>query len=346
MLTLDSFTPAPVESLNYLPAQRGVPAAQHRRRAVRRPELYPGAADRLRPQPGLEGQLGPDPQGVRQQDRRQRDLNEQTAQQELQTNTASARHAVRRLPADRVACPGLVAQMKQGLNQNFNLGPSVLLQPVLRLQPGLAEQRRCAGQGRGAAGAQLRDQPGPSDPGHQPDGQPAADPRSARPASTGRRHPAGYNPYPYNPTKAKQLLAAAGVKNRPEPHHALPAATQRREPRSPRPRSPTWPRSGSRSSCSAAHRRTSTRSTWRSRAWPSAACGTSSIAGWGPDWYGDAALSFFSPLFSGPAVLPAGGQQLRLLQQPVGHRADHQGRVHGQRRRPRPDLGCRRTRTS
>ena len=24
------------------------------------------------------------------------------------------------------------------------------------------------------------------------------------------------------------------------------------------------------------------------------------LAGWGPDWYGDAALSFFNPLFSGP----------------------------------------------
>ena len=48
-------------------------AARDLRRAVPDPELHPGAADHVRPQPGLEGQLGPDPQGLRQQDRGQRD---------------------------------------------------------------------------------------------------------------------------------------------------------------------------------------------------------------------------------------------------------------------------------
>ncbi len=32
-----------------------------------------------------------------------------------------------------------------------------------------------------------------------------------------------------------------------------------------------------------------------------------SLAGWGPDWYGDAAVSFFNPLFSGPASYPPQG---------------------------------------
>jgi peptide/nickel transport system substrate-binding protein len=31
------------------------------------------------------------------------------------------------------------------------------------------------------------------------------------------------------------------------------------------------------------------------------------LAGWGPDWYGDAALSFFGPLFSGPPSFPPTG---------------------------------------
>ena len=30
-------------------------------------------------------------------------------------------------------------------------------------------------------------------------------------------------------------------------------------------------------------------------------------AGWGPDWYGDAALSYFNPLFSGPPFPSNGG---------------------------------------
>jgi peptide/nickel transport system substrate-binding protein len=32
-----------------------------------------------------------------------------------------------------------------------------------------------------------------------------------------------------------------------------------------------------------------------------------SIAGWGPDWYGNAALSFFGPLFNGEAAYPPVG---------------------------------------
>ena len=31
------------------------------------------------------------------------------------------------------------------------------------------------------------------------------------------------------------------------------------------------------------------------------------MVGWGPDWYGDAAKSFFAPLFSGAASYPATG---------------------------------------
>ena len=50
-----------------------------------------------------------------------------------------------------------------------------------------------------------------------------------------------------------------------------------------------------------------------------------SLAGWGADWYGDAALSFFAPLFSGAAVVPADRQQLRLLLRPDHEHADPAG---------------------
>ena len=68
MLQLDAFAPAPVESLNYLPGSGPRGAAHHRRRAVQDPELRAHAEHRLRPQPGLEGQHGPGPQGLRQRD--------------------------------------------------------------------------------------------------------------------------------------------------------------------------------------------------------------------------------------------------------------------------------------
>ncbi len=50
-----------------------------------------------------------------------------------------------------------------------------------------------------------------------------------------------------------------------------------------------------------------------------------SLAGWGADWYGNAALSFFNPLFSGSAVVPADRQQLRPVQRPGDEHADPAG---------------------
>lgn len=40
------------------------------------------------------------------------------------------------------------------------------------------------------------------------------------------------------------------------------------------------------------------------------------LAGWGPDWYGDAALSFFKPLFSGEPAFPPAGSNFGLYDNP------------------------------
>lgn len=42
-----------------------------------------------------------------------------------------------------------------------------------------------------------------------------------------------------------------------------------------------------------------------------------SLAGWGPDWYGNAALSFFNPLFSGKPSYPPVGSNFGLYDDPV-----------------------------
>jgi peptide/nickel transport system substrate-binding protein len=42
-----------------------------------------------------------------------------------------------------------------------------------------------------------------------------------------------------------------------------------------------------------------------------------SLAGWGPDWYGDAALSFFAPLFYGDKAYPPGGSNFGLYNNPT-----------------------------
>ena len=40
------------------------------------------------------------------------------------------------------------------------------------------------------------------------------------------------------------------------------------------------------------------------------------LAGWGPDWYGDAAVSFFSPLLSGPPSYPPNGSNYGFYNNP------------------------------
>ena len=59
--------------------------------------------------------------------------NQTSIQQQLQTNTAAASMEFDAFPPVG-AVPGLVTQMKSGLNHNFNLGPDLLHQPVRRVQ--------------------------------------------------------------------------------------------------------------------------------------------------------------------------------------------------------------------
>ena len=40
------------------------------------------------------------------------------------------------------------------------------------------------------------------------------------------------------------------------------------------------------------------------------------LTGWAPDWYGDAALSFFGPLFSGPPSYPPVGSNFGFYNNP------------------------------
>ena len=50
-----------------------------------------------------------------------------------------------------------------------------------------------------------------------------------------------------------------------------------------------------------------------------------SLAGWGADWYGNAALSFFKPLFSGEPSFPPIGSNFGLYNSPTDQRADRAG---------------------
>ena len=131
----------------------------------------------------------------------------------LQTNTAAASMESDAFPPVG-ADPGLYQQMKQGLNHNFNLGSTYSTNPYVvfnEVSPnnggGLKKiaVRQALSYGINRAPL-LTDNGGPA-LGKAlthvlPDG-----------INGSQDMPKGYNPYPYNPSKAKQMLAANGATN-------------------------------------------------------------------------------------------------------------------------------------
>ena len=214
------------------------------------------------------------------------------------------------------ADPGLQAQMKQGLNHNFNLGSTYSTNPYLvfnavspnnnaALKKVAVRQALSYGINRAHL---LTDNGGPT--------QGVALTHVLPTGINGSQDvPAGYNPYPYNPTKAKQMLAAAGYKNglnltllyRPSSTVATKMAQTLQS---------DLASIGVKIKLLGA---TPSDFYVKYMEVPSVAKkGTwdLSLAGWGPDWYGDAAVSFFNPLFSGPASYPPIGSNFGFYNNP------------------------------
>ena len=195
-------------------------------------------------------------------------------------------------------------------------------EPLRRLQHRLAEQQQGAAERQGPAGAQLRDQP------RQHPARCSAARRSTRrsptccPTTSSARRT---STLPVRPDKAKQMLAEAGC---PAPDAQVPVPERLRGQQQGVPDGPAGPVQGRHHGRAASRRRTrtSTRSTCRCRRSRKRGVWDLSLAGWGADWYGNAALSFFAPAVLRQAVVPAGRQQLRPLRQPEDQRPDRPGR--------------------
>ncbi len=148
MLTLPAFSPAPVEVLKYLPASTEL--AQH----TVSDGPYQVDSLRTRPSrstftrnPAWDAATRPDPQGLRRQDRHQRDRAARTPSSSSCRPAPPAPTWSSTTSRRRPSCPALIAAK----DPNLNLGPTVSTQPVRRLQHGVAEQQRRAGEARRSA---------------------------------------------------------------------------------------------------------------------------------------------------------------------------------------------------
>src|SRR5439155_13992190 len=127
--------------------------------------------------------------------------------------------------------------------------------------------------------------------------------------------PAGYDPYPYNPTKAKQMLSAAGYPNGLN-LTMLYRPTSTIETKMAQPLQSDLSKIGVKIKLLATPsadfyvKYLQVPTVAKRGVWDIA------LSGWGPDWYGDAAVSFFNPLFSGPPSYPPSGSNFGFYNNP------------------------------
>jgi peptide/nickel transport system substrate-binding protein len=312
-LSMDAFAPAPVESLNYVPAS--AQAQQHviadgpyaiasytpaRQITFVRNPAWKASSDPLRK--AYVNKIVVSETG-----------NEASIQQQLQTNTATASMGFDAFPPNQ-AVAGLVKQMQSGLNHNFNLGTTESSNPYIvfntvspnnnkALANVKVRQALSYGLSRAHLTQVINPVVNPPLTHILPDGL-------AGTASVGKN----YNPYPYNPTKAKQLLASAGVKSMNITMLYRPASTVStavaQAAQSDLQKIGVKVKLLSSPDADFYTKYLEVPSVAKRGVWDL------SVAGWAPDWYSQGALSFFGPLFSGPASYPPVGSNFGFYSNP------------------------------
>ncbi len=315
MLTLDAFNPTPAETLNYVPgsaaeAQHTIADGPYRVQSytpartivyVRNP-VWKASTDPIRK--AYVDKIVVTETG-----------NEPTVQQQLQTNTAAASMEFDAFPPVG-ALPGLVSQMDSGTTHNFNLGPTYSTNPYIvfnQVSPNnnKAMSKVAVRQALSYAidrSALIQDASGPQISPPLTHILPAG-------INGAQDVPKGYNPYPYDQAKANSMLAAAGYKNglnltllyRPASTIATKMAQTLQADLA---KVGVHVKLLGVPNADFYTKYLEVPSVAKRGVWDI------TLAGWGPDWYGDAALSFFGPLFSGPPSYPPTGSNFGFYNNP------------------------------
>jgi peptide/nickel transport system substrate-binding protein len=314
-LTLPAFNPAPAESLNYLPGSVASETHQYADGPYEIKSYVPAKSIQFVRNPAWNGATDPIRKAYVNAVNVSETGNPITIQQILQTNTASGGMEFNSFPPV-ASLPGLIAQMKAG-SKDFNLGPTFGSNPYLSFNT--VSPNNGGALGKVAVRQALSYAINRS---HliQDDGGPVVSPPLTHVLPNGingaQYVPANYNPFPYNPAKAKSMLKAAGYPNglnltvlynaestfEPKMYQSLqadmaPAGIHLKALAVP--------------SADLYVKYLTVPSTATNGAWDIA------MNGWGPDWFGDAAASFFGPIYSGAPSFPPVGSNFSQYNNPA-----------------------------
>jgi peptide/nickel transport system substrate-binding protein len=314
-LTLSAFNPAPVESLNYLPGSVASETHQQADGPYEIKSYVAAKSIQLVRNPSWNASTDPIRKAYVDAINITETGNPITIQQILQTNTSAGGMEFNSFPPV-ASLPGLIAQMKAG-GKDFNLGPSYGSNPYLDFNT--VSPNNGGALGKVAVRQALSYA---IDRTHliQDDGGPQVSPPLTHilPAGiNGSQYVApNFNPFPYNPAKAKSMLKAAGYPNGLNLTVVYNAESSS-EPKIFQSMQADMGAAGIHLKALAVPSAdlyvkyltvpsTATNGTW-----------DIAMSGWGPDWYGDAADSFFGPIYSGAPSFPPVGSNFSQYNNPA-----------------------------